>query len=245
MTAPRIDSHKQGRGIDFDRVSFYFGELLILRSVTFHIPRGDALVLTGANGVGKSTLLQLCAGLLQPTSGETRIAGHKPHPERPSDLFDKGVRVGFVFQDGALLHNMSALANVTLALSYHAELLGLDEKGIDARARGALLEVGINQADFHASPAHLSHGVKKRVAVARALALEPNFVFFDDPDTGMDPKSLQLMHDVIERFCQDKGVTAVVVTNHDRLMDRLGVRPHALLYGELVELPLPSERFKR
>ncbi len=104
-------------------------------------------------------------------------------------------------------------------------MLQLDPKTIDDRAREALHKVGINQADFHASPAHLSHGVRKRVAVARAMALEPNFVYFDDPDTGMDTQSLGLVHNVIERFCRDPEVTAVVATNHDRLMDRLGVRP--------------------
>lgn len=235
---------KGQRGLTLENVAFRYGDLVVLRDESFHLDRGQVLVVTGENGVGKSTFLYLCAGLLPVMEGEVRLDGHRPDPERPSALVRAGVRCGFVFQDGALIHNLTALANVSVALRFHADVLGMDEKSLDARARAALIEVGVDQPDFHALPAHLSFGVKKRIAMARALALGPNFVFFDDPDTGLDPRTLGLVHLVIERCCADPEITVVIATNHDALVERVGVRPHEIVNGALLELPLPSERVR-
>ena len=216
-------------------VSFRYGDMLVLHDTNVEVPRGGVLVVTGDNGVGKSTLLYVCAGLLQPTSGEVLLEGHRTDAAHPSSLFRRGVRRGFVFQQGGLFSNMSALANVTLALGYHADVLGIDATEITKRARHALREAGVEAGDIHSSPAHLSFGVRQRVALARALALEPNFLFFDDPDTGLDGSNVTLVHELMERLRDDPSVTMVVATNHDDLIDRLGVRPRVLAAGRLVE----------
>lgn len=222
-------------GLSLREASFSYGDLPVLVETSLEVPRGSTLVVTGDNGVGKSTLLYVCAGLLPASHGKVLLDGHEPDPHRPSALFHSGVRRGFVFQNGGLLSNQSALANVTLALSYHADVLGLDPATIDQRARDALREARVDQADMHTLPAHLSFGLRKRIALARALALEPNFVFFDDPDTGLDATTLSLFHDILLRYRDNPGVTMVVATNHALLLRRLGVHPLELRGGELLD----------
>ncbi len=222
-------------GLSLEGASFSYGDLPVLLETDLELPSGSTLVVTGDNGVGKSTLLYVCAGLLPASTGRVLLDGHEPDPHRPSALCRSGIRRGFVFQNGGLLSNQSALSNVTLALSYHADVLGLDEAGIEQRARDALREARVDQGDMHSLPAHLSFGVRKRVALARALALRPNFVFFDDPDTGLDASTLSLVHDILLRYRDDASVTMVVATNHALLLRRLGVHPMELLGGELVD----------
>ena len=199
-------------GIVATDVSLRFGELTVLSKFDLRLRRGQSLIVTGANGSGKSTLLQVCAGLLASTTGTVLLDGFKSDPSRPSSLFRRGVRRGFVFDNGGLLANHTALANVTLPLSYHADLLGLSEDDIDERARSALREMGVTQAEFHSLPAHLSLGMRKRVSVARALALHPNFVFFDDPLTGLDTETQGLLRAILLRFRDDPNATMLIST---------------------------------
>lgn len=224
------------RGIVLADVTFGYGEVLVLDEESLAVPEGGVVVVTGENGVGKSTLLYLCAGLVAvaPYPGVVTLAGVRPERLSPSALFRRGVRRGFVFQQGSLLANLPALSNVGLALRYHADLLGLDEPAIDARSRAALDRVGVGRADYHALPAHLSYGVRKRVAIARALALDPNFAFFDDPDAGLDLESAGVVAGVLEALRDDPRVTVMVASNHRALLDRLGVQPLALEGGKLL-----------
>jgi ABC-type transporter Mla maintaining outer membrane lipid asymmetry ATPase subunit MlaF len=149
-------------------------------------------------------------------------------------LFRNGVRRGFVFQEGGLLSNLNALANVVLPLSYHADVLGLDHNGVQERAQEALERVRLSPSDRYALPAHLSFGNRKRLALARALATRPNFFFFDDPDIGLDPKTASLVHEILCRYRDDPNVTTVVATNRDLLIDRLGVPGYTLSGGRVV-----------
>lgn len=222
-------------GLSLRDVSFAYGDLLVVDDESLHVPQGGALVVTGDNGVGKSTLLYLCAGLIGVSSGTITLDGHRPDVLHPSALFRAGVRRGFVFQQGGLLSNLSALANVALALRYHADVLGLGEAQIEERARAALEQLDVDPADMHVLPAHLSFGVRKRVAMARALALEPNFVFMDDPDTGLDADNAAIVGEILVRCRDDPRVTMVVVTNHRSLLDRLAASPHELAGGKLLK----------
>jgi ABC-type transporter Mla maintaining outer membrane lipid asymmetry ATPase subunit MlaF len=153
----------------------------------------------------------------------------------------QGVRRGFVFGQGGLLSNLTALANVTLALRYHADVYGIDDKEVSQRAREALIQMRVSQSDFHALPAHLSVGVRKRVALARALAVDPNFVFLDDPDGGLDSNTRHLVYERLERFRDDSKITVVIATNSRQLIDRLGIHPMELAHGHL----LPEDEGRR
>jgi phospholipid/cholesterol/gamma-HCH transport system ATP-binding protein len=221
-------------GLVLERATFSYGDLWVLRETDLHVPRGGDLLVTGDNGVGKSTFLFLCAGLLPATSGRVLLDGRAPHVQAPSHLVRSGVRRGVLFDSGGLLSNLSALNNVTLALRYHADVFGLDEQEIERRARAALSELRVAQTDFHALPAHLSLGVRKRVSLARALVLDPNFVFFDDPDAGLDSATRALVYGLLERFRDDPKMTMVVASNSRPLIERMGVETVELSHGYLL-----------
>jgi phospholipid/cholesterol/gamma-HCH transport system ATP-binding protein len=221
-------------GLVLERATFSYGDLWVLRETDLHVPRGGDLLVTGDNGVGKSTFLFLCAGLLPATTGRVLLDGRAPHVAKPSELVRRGVRRGVLFDSGGLLSNLSALNNVTLALRYHADVFALEEKEIERRARVALSELRVAQTDFHTLPGHLSLGVRKRVSLARALVLDPNFVFFDDPDAGLDAATRKLVYDLLERFRDDPKITMVVASNSRPLIERLGVETVELRHGYLL-----------
>jgi phospholipid/cholesterol/gamma-HCH transport system ATP-binding protein len=234
LVEPEASHGGTEQGLVLERATFAYGDLWVLRETDLHVPRGGDLLVTGDNGVGKSTFLFLCAGLLPATTGRVLLDGRAPHVATPSELVRRGVRRGVLFDSGGLLSNLSALNNVTLALRYHADVFGLDDPEIERRARAALSELRVSQADFHALPAHLSLGVRKRVSLARALVLDPNFVFFDDPDAGLDAATRRLVYDLLERFRDDPKVTMIVASNSRPLIERMGVETLELRHGYLL-----------
>jgi ABC-type transporter Mla maintaining outer membrane lipid asymmetry ATPase subunit MlaF len=222
-------------GLTLAQATLRFGDLTVLNGIDLELERGACLFVGGESGSGKSTFLEVCAGLIPVTSGTVTLAGERPDLARPSELFRRGVRRGYVFEDGGLLANLTALANVMLPLRYHADVLDVDSREIDRRARDALSRLRVSQSDLHALPAHLSFGVRKRVAMARALALEPNFFFCDDPDSGLDASTANLVHDVLAELRDDPGVTMVVTTNSRALLERLRQRSKELVSGYLMD----------
>jgi phospholipid/cholesterol/gamma-HCH transport system ATP-binding protein len=230
-----LDSPEQG--LLLERAAFAYNDLWVLRETDLHVARGGGLLVTGHNGVGKSTFLFLCAGLVPATRGRVLLDGRAPHVSTPSELVRRGVRRGVLFDSGGLLSNLSALNNVSLALRYHADVFGLEEQEIVRRARAALTELSVAQTDFHALPAHLSLGVRKRVSLARALVLQPNFVFFDDPDAGLDAPTCALVYQLLERFRDDPKVTMVLASNSRPLIERMSVPLVELSHGHLSTNP--------
>jgi phospholipid/cholesterol/gamma-HCH transport system ATP-binding protein len=212
---------------------YAFGDQPVLRAAELTVPKGSTVVVTGPNGCGKSTLLFACAGLIELHRGMAQLAGHRADAYHPSDLFRAGVRSGFVFQEGGLLANMNAIANVALALRYHADVLQLSSEQVDERVKAALDRVRIREEDRFALPAHLSFGVRKRLGLARAIALQPNFFFFDDPDVGLDPDTAKVVHEILVGYRDDPEVTVVVATNRDLLIDRLEVPGYEMFEGSL------------
>jgi ABC-type multidrug transport system ATPase subunit len=221
-------------GLALERASFRYGTLWVLLETSLFVPQGETLVITGENGVGKSTLLYLLGGLLPATSGHVLLDGHEPSVSRPSDLVRQGVRRGFVFQHGGLFANLSALENVLLALRYHADVLGLDDSAVSMRGRETLRELRVAQDDMHTLPAHLSVGVRQRVSLARALAIQPNFMFLDDPDQGLDEATRELVLDLLVRLRDERKMTVVLTTTDPLVVERLGVRVLRLEQGCLV-----------
>jgi phospholipid/cholesterol/gamma-HCH transport system ATP-binding protein len=221
-------------GLALERASFRYGTLWVLLETSLFVPRGETLVITGENGVGKSTLLYLLGGVLPATSGHVLLDGCEASVSRPSDLVRQGVRRGFVFQHGGLFANLTALENVLLALRYHADVLGLDEATVSIRGRETLRELRVAQADLHTLPAHLSVGVRQRVSLARALAIQPNFMFMDDPDQGLDEATRELVLDLLVRLRDERKMTLVLTTTDPLVVERLGVRVMRLEQGRLV-----------
>lgn len=221
-------------GITLDRVQFSYGSGKdILSETTWELHQGESAVVTGGVGCGKSTLLYVCAGLLPPVRGKVLLSGFPITPLLPSERFRHGLRVGFVFQEGGLLANLSARANVSLALHYHSDVLGLSEAQIEERTTEALELCRIDSKDWAVLPAHMSFGNRKRVALARAMAIDPTFFFFDDPDVGLDQRTALVIHELLCRLRDDPKVTLVVGTNRGILMERLGVPGYRLADGQL------------
>jgi phospholipid/cholesterol/gamma-HCH transport system ATP-binding protein len=222
-------------GIILRNAWFGYGDDPIIKGVDLRVPRGMTAVITGPNGSGKSTLLHLSAGLLPLNRGSLELGGKFVDGQHPSEVFRAGVRCGVVFQEGGLISNMNALANVALSLRYHADVLDLSIDDVEKRAKEALQRVRIHEDDFYSLPAHLSFGMRKRLALARAIALRPTFFFFDDPDVGLDPQTASLVHEILCQFRDDPEVTMLVATNRDILIDRLRVPGYIFQQGRLFE----------
>jgi phospholipid/cholesterol/gamma-HCH transport system ATP-binding protein len=232
--APPVTKRKErAPGLTLDRVDFDYHGHVITKSMDFELFRGDSAVITGQNGCGKSTLLYVAAGLIPPKRGAVLHAGHPIGALFPSARVQRGLRVGFVFQEGGLLANLDALSNVSLALRYHYDVLELDEAALSERAETALETAQVSPSDWHRQPAHLSFGIRKRLALARALAIKPNFFFFDDPDVGLDPRTAQVTHQILCTLRDDPEVTLMVATNRPQLIERLEVPGFSLHGGVL------------
>lgn len=227
-------------GLALRNVTFRRGAVTVLDGQSLTVPRGSSVLFTGANGVGKSSALQLAAGLLAPDRGQVLLDGEAVDPARPDVLVARGIRRAVVFQQGGLLANLSALQNVALPLRYHADRLGLDETLIEERARFCLGAVGIYGTTVHALPGRLSFGIAKRVAFARAMAIEPNFAYFDDPDAGLDHENAQVVLEILASYRDDPEVTLVVATNRRELIERLGVPVRELSGGRLLEADMAA-----
>ncbi len=211
--------------IEFQQVNMAFGKKEILNEVSFTVQKGETLAVIGPSGSGKSTILRLLIGLLEPTGGKILINGEDV------SLFDEDQwnamrqKMGMVFQYSALFDFLTVGENVAFGLRQHTEL---SEAEIQKIVAERLEQVGLpgTQAAF---PAELSGGMKKRVSLARATALQPEIVLYDEPTAGLDPIMSENINDLIVKTRESMGVTSILVT-HDmnsvlKVADRI-----ALLY---------------
>jgi phospholipid/cholesterol/gamma-HCH transport system ATP-binding protein len=182
---------------------------------SFEVQRGDIFVMLGSSGCGKSTLMRHLVGLDTPLSGTITIAGFDPRAvESGRPTF------GVMFQSGALLNSMTVWENVALPLHSWTDL---PMPAIDAIVQAKLRLVGL-QGTANKMPAELSGGMKKRAAIARAMALEPELIFLDEPSAGLDPVSAAELDDLILTLNEHLGVTAVVVTHDLDSICKIGKR---------------------
>lgn len=214
---------ENGHYIEAVAVNKSFGSNHVLRDVNLTVRKGETFVIVGASGCGKSVFLKHLVGLLTPDSGEIRVLGRNIHALSPAELLDLRKRVGMVFQSSALLNSLTVEQNVALGLTEHGHA-DMDEvrKLVDEKL--ALVDMeGTNRL----MPEELSGGMKKRVAVARTLALDPEIILFDEPTVGLDPMMSNNVDELIIGLKARVRCTNVVVS-HDmitafRVGDRIGM----------------------
>jgi phospholipid/cholesterol/gamma-HCH transport system ATP-binding protein len=209
----------------------------VLRGVNLEIERGKITLILGQSGVGKSVMLRLLLGLIKPDLGEIWVDGENivPWGEQDLDIFRK--RCGVLFQGGALFDSMTVRENVAFPLHQHRQL---SEFELGQRVRETLEHVGLQEIDSQ-WPAELSGGMKKRVALARALALDPEILLLDEPTAGLDPLSGRSIADLLHRTQMRLGATCVAVTHDLTLIERLADRVALLHDGKILAVGTPPE----
>ena len=196
--------------IQIENLTFLRGERKIFDDLSLSIPRGQITAIMGPSGTGKTTLLKLIARQLVPTSGRILVDGVDVATLSRTDLFALRQRMGMLFQSGALLTDLSVFENVALPLREHTQL---PEIAIRQLVLMKLHAVGLRGAS-ELMPAELSGGMSRRVALARAVALDPQMVFYDEPFAGQDPITMGVLVRLIRTLNDAMGLTSVVVT-HD------------------------------
>jgi len=189
------------------RVSY--GEVEILHGITFDVKRGETLVILGGSGSGKSTLLRTLVGLEKPSSGEIWIKGKNIAAIPDAEMDEIRKKIGMSFQGGALFGSMTVGENVALPLREHTKL---EDSTIEIMLRLKLEQVGLAGFEYY-MPSQLSGGMKKRAAVARALAMDPEILFFDEPSAGLDPIIAAGIDQLILELKQAFRMTIIVVTH--------------------------------
>ncbi len=195
--------------IEVRNVTLAYGSFVVMKEINFAVRRGEIFIVMGGSGSGKSTLLRALIGLLEPAAGEVLYSGFNFTRADPDQRRQMLRRFGVTYQSGALWTSMTLAENVGLPL---AEFTGLSAQEIREVAALKLAMVGLKGfEDFY--PAQLSGGMHKRAAIARAIALDPEILFFDEPSAGLDPITSRLLDDLILELRDSLGATVVVVSH--------------------------------
>src|SRR6188474_3227184 len=210
MQAPKPETPDNGL-IELRELSVSFGRQLVLRDITLSIPRGQTLAVIGESGCGKTVLLKTIVGLLRPTSGHVVFDGQRIDELSDKELTAQRTRFGFVFQGAALFDSMTIADNVAFPLR---EARRMRAEEIEKITYERVAQVGLPTSVLGKRPAQLSGGMRKRVGLARALAMNPEVVLYDEPTTGLDPIMSDVINELILRTRQRRPVTSIVVT-HD------------------------------
>jgi phospholipid/cholesterol/gamma-HCH transport system ATP-binding protein len=213
--------------IKFDQVSCSFAEKPVLSDISFEVQEGEILVVLGASGSGKTTILRLILGLIQPDSGKIFVDGEEISRMPERDLMGVRKKIGMVFQEGALFDSLTVGENVAFSLR---EQRSMSEKEIDGRVRKILGFVDMSET-MDMMPDELSGGMKRRVAIARALAAyDPKIMLYDEPTTGLDPITAHTICELIVKLRDFQKVCSIVVTH--QLKDAFKVATRFIVLGE-------------
>ena len=220
-TAATDAGRSTGPLLEVDGLSVQFGEQAVLRTISIAIPAGQTLVIVGESGCGKTVLLKTLIGLVKPTAGDVRFEGQSISRLSERALAHLRTRYGFVFQGAALFDSLSIFENIAFPLREHTRL---PESEIRSIVDELLAEVGLPRSAAAKKPVQISGGMRKRAGLARALALDPPVVLYDEPTTGLDPIMSDVINELILRVRARSGVTSVVVTHDMNTARKVGDR---------------------
>ncbi|KPK12558.1 MAG: hypothetical protein AMJ68_01365 [Acidithiobacillales bacterium SG8_45] len=223
--------------VEIKDLTFRYGSRVIVDKLSLTIPRGKVVAIMGGSGCGKTTLLNLIGGRIKPDSGSLVVDGQSVPDLNKSELFDLRKRMGMLFQTGALLTDLSLFENVAFPIREHTQL---PEAILRKVVLMKLERVGLRGA-WRLMPSELSGGMARRAALARAIALEPMMIMYDEPFTGLDPISKGVIAKLIKELNQVLGITSIVVS-HD-VADTCAISDYAYLMGagRIIGEGLPSE----
>jgi phospholipid/cholesterol/gamma-HCH transport system ATP-binding protein len=219
--------------IVFEDVKIGFDGNEVLRGISFHLPRGETKAIFGVAGSGKSLLLKLALGLIRPDSGRILVLGHDITLMREEELFDLRAKIGMVFQESALFDSMTVRENVAFRLM---EEHGIYDDDIDRRVREVLRFVELEHT-LDLNPSELSGGMRRRVAIARAIITQPESLLYDSPTGGLDPVTSNTIVELIVKQRDVSKTSALLVTH--RLQDAFTMATHEfdLKTNRMVHLP--------
>ncbi len=234
---PPAERVEAGMSVEFRGVWKGFGRQQVLAGLDLVIHPRETITIIGGSGTGKTVLLKLVVGLLKPEGGHILLDGEDVVPLREPELFRVRRRIGFLFQGAALFDSLSVGENVAYPLREHTRL---GDEQIHARVREVLGLVGLDGVEAK-EPAALSGGMRKRVGLARAVALAPSLILYDEPTTGLDPQNVEKINDLIRDLQRKLGVTSVVVTHDMHSTFKVSDRIAMLREGRIAALGTPEE----
>jgi len=209
----------------------------ILQGINLEVRKGETLVIMGGSGHGKSTLLRLLIGAERPDRGRVELFGQDIAHLTEEEMYPIKKRFGILFQSGALFNSMTVAENIALPIREHTKL---DEKIIRIIVKLKLELVGLRDFE-HLVPAQLSGGMRKRVGLARAIALDPEIIFYDEPGAGLDPVMLAVIDELITGLGKKLGVASIVVTHEMNSAFRIADRMVLLYRGKIIAEGTPEE----
>jgi len=223
--------------IEVNNLTFSRGSRKIFDNLNLTIPKGKVTAIMGPSGTGKTTLLKLIAGQLQPDSGEVLVKGLNIHQLSRKKLYELRRIMGMLFQSGALLTDFNVFENIAFPLREHTKL---PDEILNRLVKMKLQAVGLRGAQ-KLMPSELSGGMSRRAALARAIVLDPEIIFYDEPFTGQDPIALGVLVDLIKKLNQSLNLTSIVVS-HD-VHEIMSIADHVCILseGKVVAAGSPQE----
>jgi len=223
--------------IDIRKVAFAYGERPILKDINLTIPKGKLVAIMGGSGCGKTTLLRLLSGQQQPQQGEVIVNGQHVEKMGHKELFKFRRSMGMLFQFGALFTDLSVFDNIAFPLRENTDL---PEEIIHDLVMMKLAAVGLRGTQ-NMKTAELSGGMARRVALARAMALDPDLMLYDEPFTGLDPISLGVIAHLIKKLNDALGTTAIMVTHDIHHSLQLADHVYFMARGAIIASGTPTE----
>jgi len=223
--------------IDIKHVKTFLGNAWVHKDINLTVQRGEILVIVGGSGTGKTVLLHEMIGLQSPTSGSIRIFEHELTTASSAILLSIQRRWGVLFQQNALFSSLTVLENVSFPLKEHTTL---DESTIRELALLKIVMAGLPEESANKFPAELSGGMQKRAALARAIVLDPELMFLDEPTAGLDPNKVFLFDGLIRDLQTTMGLTIVMVTHDIESLKRVADRVAFLGEGKVLCVDTPK-----